>query len=459
MSLIPLTDVHSSNLTFNEIFNIYDTQFQDIKDYIFELSGTFVPGSDSSDAATVSVTSVDVSGQTLRVNPGTIVNLEQAASEILGRVKEIQGIYNSLLELGNTYEEYDERLQQKIDDYNSKRYILENLLADFYAEFTEATTAFNNVDALDAKIEAYRTEILNIRDNIVGISGLSPVELEDREVYLARGGASILGDRLDAFSYKFDTIADMRGCYFLKNNDSCIVLDGIKFFRVTSGAVPSGRESYNIGSGTSLKAYLLGEAIPYTGGESKAFFDTATVSPSVVEIGSTVSSITFSWKTNVVPKSVSLRVANSTHTFSVRDTIGSVTLTVNLTSNPILIASCTSMDDSVNSESLSILFIPSLYYGTGNLMDLSSVDIFGMTSILDTEKEFKVDVATGKYLYILLPVITGKTHRVFIDGISGGYEVLGNRNITNASGKTLNYTVYRTTNSGLGTLRSYIGVV
>ena len=447
-SLIGLTNVHESNLTFKEIFTVYDNQFSRIRDYILALGGD-VPPSSSPGSTTLLLDNFSVSGESIEVVDDAFLNMEEMANEVIARVQEIKDIRDEVARLSNTYEEYDERLQQKIDDYNEKKYQLEDLLAALYSKYTEASNKFSSIDSLSAVIGAYRQEVVDIRDSIVGISGLSPVELEDREVYLARNGASTLGARLNSFAYLFSTISEMRNCYYLKSGDLCIVVEGLKFFEVKT-SVPSGTsESYTIGS-TGLYACLREEAVSYQSNRTRAYFDNCLITPSLVEAGSRPTSVTVSWSTNVIPKSVYVTIGGTRHNLDVTDNIGSEIVSVSLTNTFTATFTCVSWDGATSSQMVTVEFMHCLYYGVKTLTELSAVDLSGCTRILDSKGSFTANITNGKYLYVFIPASVSRN--IYIDDFMGGYELLGTKTLINNSGSFVSYNVYRTTNPNLGSV-------
>ena len=446
-SSMDLTNVHESNLSFKEIFTIYDDQFSRIRDYILAIGGEVSPG--SSGSTTLLLDNFDVSGDSIEVESDVFLDLKDTANEVISRVKEIKDLRDEIFSVSYTYEEYDQRLQQKINDYNSKKYQLEDLLASLYTKYTDATNKFATIDSLSNVISAYRQEVVDIRDSIVGISGLSPVELEDREVYLARNGASTLGTRLNSLAYSFSTISEMRNCYYLKSGDLCIVVEGLKFFEIKT-SVPSGTlESYTIGS-TGLYACLREEAVSYQSNRTRAYFDNCLIAPSLVEAGSRPTSITVSWSTNVIPKSVYVIISGTRHNLDVTDNIGSESISVSLTNTFTATFTCVSWDGTTSSQTVTVEFVPCLYYGVKALTELSAVDLSGCTRILDSRGSFTANVTSGKYLYVFIPASVSRN--IYIDDFMGGYELLGTKTLTNNSSSSISYKVYRTTNPNLGSV-------
>lgn len=106
-----------------------------------------------------------------------------------------------------------------------------------------------------------------------------------------------------------------------------------------------------------------------------------------------------------------------------------------------------------SSASQSVTFDNYIYYGTTlNNGTFTSSDVLGLTGkILSNSKSqnFSVNVATGYYILYATPVRLG-TVTFTVGGFTGGFLPPQTVSITNASGYTENYYVYRSTNSGLG---------
>ena len=165
------------------------------------------------------------------------------------------------------------------------------------------------------------------------------------------------------------------------------------------------------------------------------------------EIGSTVSSITFTWDTNKTPVSIVLDGIN------IDSTLKSHTL------NSLSITSAKSWTIKISDEktsvskSTSINFVNGVYYGIGSISkkDMNSQFILGLTKSLQSgkAKDFTANPGVGEYIYYALPTRYG-TPNFYVGGFEGGFDLLTTFNFTNASGYQENYSVYRSTNTNLG---------
>lgn len=99
------------------------------------------------------------------------------------------------------------------------------------------------------------------------------------------------------------------------------------------------------------------------------------------------------------------------------------------------------------SDSVSVDFANNIYYGVAtDLTDITSLD-----SVLsnDAERSVEVTAGSGEYIVYALPSRLGEVD-FFVGGFEGGFEAPVTQSITNDSGHTESYYVYRSTNANLG---------
>lgn len=165
------------------------------------------------------------------------------------------------------------------------------------------------------------------------------------------------------------------------------------------------------------------------------------------EIGSTVSSVTFTWDTNKTPNSIVLDGINidsalKSHTLNSLSITSAKTWTLKVNDEKTTV-----------SKSTSIGFTNGVYYGVGSITkeDMNSQFLLGLTKSLQSSKakDFTANPGSGEYIYYALPTRYG-TPSFYVGGFEGGFDLFTTFNFTNASGYQENYSVYRSTNSGLG---------
>lgn len=161
-----------------------------------------------------------------------------------------------------------------------------------------------------------------------------------------------------------------------------------------------------------------------------------TASPSTCELGSS-NTINLAWVLNKAATSQNINgtsvsgnskqytgvTANTTYTLNVSDGQNSASKTANVT------------------------FANQIYYGAAT--DLSSVT--SLSKILSNTKvrNFTVNAGTGQYIIYAIPARLGDV-TFFVSGFEGGFEDAVTQTLTNASGYSESYKVYRSTNAGLG---------
>lgn len=172
-----------------------------------------------------------------------------------------------------------------------------------------------------------------------------------------------------------------------------------------------------------------------------------TNSVGFAEIGSTVNSVTLTWKLNKTPKSVTLDdVAQSA------STEGSVTKTsLGLKANKTWTLKATDDRDATATKTTSVSFVNGVYYGVAAAGAMNSAFILGLTRVLRSNKlpSFTVNASSDQYIYYCVPTRYG-TCSFSVGGFSGGFTLATTTEFTNASGYTEQYYVYKSDNAGLG---------
>ncbi|KAA8829345.1 hypothetical protein [Bifidobacterium tissieri] len=182
---------------------------------------------------------------------------------------------------------------------------------------------------------------------------------------------------------------------------------------------------------------------------SKIAVNTFTANPSQVERGVTVKDVTLAWSFNKTPKSVTLDKAAQDVASK-----GATLTGVNLTADKTWTLTATDARDASASRTVSLVFRDSRRWGVGADLAADAVDdafVNGLTGELATgrAKTFTVNAAAGQYIYYAFPASWG-TPRFFVGGFEGGFNLLKTFDHVNASGATVSYVVWKSTNSGLG---------
>lgn len=176
-----------------------------------------------------------------------------------------------------------------------------------------------------------------------------------------------------------------------------------------------------------------------------------TNSANTKEMGITVDSVTLNWSINKTPATLTLNgeALDVTRTTTTLNGLG-------LTSNKGWTLAATDERDAKSTKTTSVTFLNGVYYGVGkvNAEGVTSSFILGLTKTLASTraKTFDVNPAKGEYIYYAIPTRFG-TPKFEVGGFEGGFDLLTTINFTNSSGFQESYSVYRSTNSGLGSTK------
>lgn len=168
-----------------------------------------------------------------------------------------------------------------------------------------------------------------------------------------------------------------------------------------------------------------------------------------VEIGKTITSVTFNWSLNRKANEVTLdgEIVDSD--------VSQITLSdLNITSNKTWTLKATDNRDLTVSSNTSITFLNGVYYGVAIDLDLENIDsalIRHFTRALTGSRARTINVVADldMYIYYCVPTRFG-TCNFNVGGFDGGFKKILTLDFTNASGYTESYDVYRSTNRGLG---------
>jgi len=178
-----------------------------------------------------------------------------------------------------------------------------------------------------------------------------------------------------------------------------------------------------------------------------------TVSPTEAEMGSTVTSVSYAYSANKVPATLKIDGSSITAAQS-----GSGTLTVSLTETKTWTMTATdtgspSHSPATSTKTATLTFMNRVYYGVASIpTTVNSTFVTGLANkVLSTTRArtITLNVTSGNYAWYASPTRLGScTFKV--GGFDGGFEPAQTVSVTNASGYTENYYVYRSTNPSLG---------
>ncbi len=164
--------------------------------------------------------------------------------------------------------------------------------------------------------------------------------------------------------------------------------------------------------------------------------NTFTASPTSCEMGSS-NTITLTW---TLSKAANLTI-NGT------PVSGSSYTATGVTANQTYTLAATDGETS-DSKSVSVSFANQIYYGAAANTD-SVTSLSGKVLSNTKGRTITVNAASGNYIIYALPKRLG-TVTFKVNGFDGGFSSPEEKNLTNASGYTEAYYVYKSTNAGLG---------
>ena len=99
-------------------------------------------------------------------------------------------------------------------------------------------------------------------------------------------------------------------------------------------------------------------------------------------------------------------------------------------------------------QSASVVFANRIYYGVA--VNLSAVNTLNSVVSDEIERRFTVTAGAGEYIIYAFPARLGSA-QFFVDNWEGGFDAPVEQTITNSSGYSETYKVYKSTNANLGT--------
>lgn len=166
------------------------------------------------------------------------------------------------------------------------------------------------------------------------------------------------------------------------------------------------------------------------------------------ERGTTVTEVTLSWSVNKIPTLLSID-GETIDVTQTGKTISGLALTYD--NNKTWTLSATDDRNATATKTTSITFCNGIYYGVGTVINnFTSAFVTGLSKKLQTSKAYDFTVnPTAQYIYYAVPKRLGTV--IFkVGGFQGGFEAPETVSVTNSSGYTEDYYVYRSTNQITG---------
>ena len=201
--------------------------------------------------------------------------------------------------------------------------------------------------------------------------------------------------------------------------------------------------------GVTLDAIL--SKIYYVAPKINSF--TMTPSTTEYEIGTVVNELTFAWTVNKEITSQTLTDC----TITVDDRTATYSTPISATKNFVLTISD---DENSATASKKISFLPKIYYGSAvEPAEYDSAFALGLSnSVLSSsvKRDYSFNCGSGEYSYIICPTSCSFDGNIWVNGFQADMQGQGSISLTNASGYTQSYDVWRFANHSLG---SFVGTV
>ncbi|MBT1173584.1 hypothetical protein JS528_09575 [Bifidobacterium sp. MA2] len=241
--------------------------------------------------------------------------------------------------------------------------------------------------------------------------------------------------------------------------DKIVTLDGLSRFKTkqdTANEAKFALKGEGGGIATADKAGIVKPGADFDIADdgtitlySKIAVTSFTASPAQAERGATVADVTLAWAVNKTPTALTLDkdaqdVASK----------GTTLKGVNLTANKTWTLTATDARKASSSKTAGVTFYDTRRWGVAASLAAAGVTdeiVNGFTGEFATNraKTFTVNAAAGQHIYYAFPASWG-TPTFKVGGFEGGFSLLTTFDHTNASGATVSYVVYKSTNAGLG---------
>ena len=176
------------------------------------------------------------------------------------------------------------------------------------------------------------------------------------------------------------------------------------------------------------------------------------------EIGTVLDadSISFNWSYNKEVKSQALTDC----TIAIDDRSATYPSTLSNTKTIVLTASDGSGNNGgIATVSKKISFLPKVYYGCTNAEEINNEVVLGLSNSVLTssvKRDYAFSCGSGEYAYIISPTSFSFNGNVWVNGFQAEMQKTSVISLTNESGYTQSYDVWRFTNSSLGAFTATI---
>ena len=210
---------------------------------------------------------------------------------------------------------------------------------------------------------------------------------------------------------------------------------------IATGGAPTSADKVTLADGKSVQEAI--DDLNYVDPRITSF----TNNVGTVEVGSTVTDITFNWKLNKTAKTLKFEGESLDVAATTKKLTGQT-----LTANKNFTLEMTDARDKKVSATTGVSFAYRAYWGTSTAATLDTAGVLGLaSSTLTTSRACSITVTAGagQYIYYAIPASFG-TPKFVVGGFEGGFSKVATIDHTNASGATASYDIWRSDAVGLG---------
>ena len=168
-----------------------------------------------------------------------------------------------------------------------------------------------------------------------------------------------------------------------------------------------------------------------------------------VEKGSSYDVVTLSWQLNKTPVNLSINGQD------IDVELTSTRYPIKITNNTIFTLRAIDEKSHAASKTTTVTYMNGLYFGSSSKKTIDEItSSFLINSLKKSlsqsyKKTFTVNASENQHIYFCYPTSMG-TPSFYVGGFEGGFNLIGTFDFTNSYGYTEQYSVYISTNSGLG---------
>ena len=162
------------------------------------------------------------------------------------------------------------------------------------------------------------------------------------------------------------------------------------------------------------------------------------------EVGYVLSRVDLNWSTSKTPSKI---IAAGREITNMNQT-ALIISDANLSSSAYMTLQVTDERGATDSKTVNFYFCYRLYWGTGSSLDITNLSYNELSG--DVSRTITLTTGENEYMYYAIPKVLG-TAQFKVGGFDGGFDDPIEQTITNSYGLEVDYLIYKSTNSNLGT--------